>query len=409
MRGNKWLEGALGKMPSAASRLARRAATSVSLIAAVAVTLFSMPSTTVAQQGTVSGTVVSDGSLRPLAGAQVVAEGTGLGTIADANGRFMITGLSGSEVTLQVQMIGYQTATETVPIGTNDVRIELSQSAIALDEVVVTGTAGGQQRRAIGNSIATVAVEEIAETAPVKTMQDLINGRAPGVVIMPGTGQIGSGSRIRIRGTSTFSLSSDPLIYVDGVRVNNETGSGISAQAFGSGVVSRLNDFDPSQIASIEILKGPAAATLYGTEAARGVINIITKKGTPGGHRFSLTVTQGINTFDDAIDRMPVNYWRDPDGEVHALNVTELRNEMGQPLFETGRIQQYSLNVSGGNEDVRYFVAADVNDDKGVEVTNFRDSYSGRANISVSPAENFDIGVNTGYVHSTTGLSCEGG
>ena len=121
----------------------------------------------------------------------------------------------------------------------------------------------------------------------------------PGVVVMPGTGMIGSGSKIRIRGQSTFSLSGDPLIYVDGVRVDNETGSGISVQAFGSGVVSRLNDFDPEHIESVEILKGPAAATLYGTEAARGVINIITKKGTPGVTRWSFTIKQGANWFDE--------------------------------------------------------------------------------------------------------------
>src|SRR5439155_24881548 len=143
----------------------------------------------------------------------------------------------------------------------------------------VTGPAGGEQRRTIGNAVVSLNASDVVSKSHITTMQDLINGRAPGVVVMQGTGMVGAGSRIRIRGMSTFSLSADPLIYVDGVRVNNETGTGLSVQAFSSGVVSRLNDFDPSEIENIEILKGPAAATLYGTEAARGVINIITKRG----------------------------------------------------------------------------------------------------------------------------------
>jgi TonB-dependent starch-binding outer membrane protein SusC len=163
----------------------------------------------------------------------------------------------------------------------------------------VTGQPGGTARRAIGNSIATVNAANVVNTGVVKSMRDLINARAPGVVIMPGTGMVGSGSIIRVRGNSTFSLSGEPLIYVDGVRVLNEVSSGISIQAFGSGVVSRLNDFNPNDVESIEILKGPAAATLYGTEASRGVINIITKKGAPGGARYSLTVQQGANWFSN--------------------------------------------------------------------------------------------------------------
>jgi outer membrane cobalamin receptor len=135
-----------------------------------------------------------------------------------------------------------------VRVGQTDVRFLLSERPVELNQVVVTGTAGGQERRAVGNSVARVDAANVVATAPVTTVQDLINGRAPGVVVMPGTGMVGSGSKIRIRGMSTFSLSGEPLIYVDGVRVNNEVGSGLWVQAFSSGVVSRLNDFNPEEI-----------------------------------------------------------------------------------------------------------------------------------------------------------------
>src|SRR5690606_41372856 len=110
------------------------------------------------------------------------------------------------------------------------------------------GQVGGTQRRAIGNSIASVNAAEAVEIAPISSVQELINGRAPGVVIMPGTGMIGSGSVVRVRGNSTFSLSGDPLIYVDGVRVLNESGSGISSQGFKIGVSARLTEVGPEAI-----------------------------------------------------------------------------------------------------------------------------------------------------------------
>ncbi len=362
-----------------------------------------------AQQGVVAGTVVGEQSLRPLASAQILVVGTDRGMATDASGRFRLTGLPGGEVQLQVTMLGYRTVTVTAAVGQTDLRIALAETAIELNQIVVTGTAGGQQRRAIGNSVATVNAAQVAESAPVRSMQDLINGRAAGVVIMPGTGMVGSGSRIRIRGTSTFSLSGDPLIYVDGVRVNNETGSGLSVQAFGSGVVSRLNDFDPDQIESIEILKGPAAATLYGTEAARGVINIITKKGAAGAPRFTLGIRQGVNRFHDYVGRLPVNYWRDGGGNVQSVNVAQRFEDSGDPLFRDGHVQGYSLNLSGGSEGLRYFLAGDLNRDQGVEFTNEKDQYSIRANIQVAPNEKVDVSLNTGYTSGQTMLSCEAG
>src|SRR5690606_20782554 len=182
----------------------------------------------------------------------------------------------------------------------------------------------------------------VTASAAIPSIDGLINGRAPGVVVTPGSGMIGSGANIRIRGVSSFSLSGDPLIYVDGVRVNNETGSGISVQAFGSGVVSRMNDFDPSEIESIEILKGPSAATLYGTEAARGVVNIITKKGSSEGTRYSFNIKQGANWFMNPEGRVPVNYWKDPTGRIQALNIVERENERGTPIFRTGEVQDWA-------------------------------------------------------------------
>ncbi len=364
-----------------------------------------------AQEGVIAGTVLVEGSQRALGGAQVsIANQPGKGGITDASGRFRIVGVTGDQVTVNARLIGYAPRSQVVRVGATNVRLELPVRVLDLDRVVVTGTAGGEQRRAIGNSVATVNAADVLATTPVPTVQDLINGRAPGVVVMPGTGMVGSGSKIRIRGLSTFSLSGDPLIYVDGIRVNNETGSGISVQAFGSGVVSRLNDFEPEEIESIEILKGAAAATLYGTEAARGLINIITKKGAAGGTKFDFTVRGGSNWFMDAEHRIGSNYWINPaTNKIEGVNVIATENARGTPVFRNGGIQSYAGNVSGGAGALRYFASGEIGNNQGAEPNNERRQTSARTNLSITPSEKFDLQASAGYIQSKTTLSCEAG
>jgi TonB-linked SusC/RagA family outer membrane protein len=365
-----------------------------------------------AQDGAVAGSVVVEGSSRPLSGAQVTVQGQeGRGAVSDASGRFRITGLPASgQVTLVARMIGYRPATQTVRIGETNVRLGMSERAVELEQIVVTGTAGTQEKRAIGNSVAKVNVEDVVSSTRAPTVQDLINGRAPGVAILPGTGMVGAGSRIRIRGISTFSLSAEPLIYVDGVRVNNEQASGISIQAFGSGVISRLNDFNPEEIESIEILKGPAAATLYGTEAARGVINIITKKGASTGTNYAFSVKRGQQMFWNNEGRMPTNYWRDTlTNQVVSVNVVKQELDRGTPIFRKGIIEGYNGNVSGGAGVLRYFASGDISNEEGAESNNMRRVFSGRTNLQITPSQKVDINTSVGYINSHTALSCEGG
>ncbi len=363
-----------------------------------------------AQGGSVGGTIYDQASGRPLSGAQVAVVGAQRGVLTDANGHFRLAGLTGASVQLRVVMLGFKEVLRPTRVGDLAVRIPMEEAAVTLNELIVTGTAGGTQKRALGNSVGQIKAADVVAQAPISDVQELINGRAPGVVVQPGTGMIGSGSRIRIRGYNTFSLSPDPLIYVDGIRVDNEAGSGYSMQAFGSSVISRLNDFDPEQIQSIEILKGPAAATLYGTEAARGVINIITKKGAPGGTRYSFQVKQGANWFMNPEGRFYTNYWRNPTtGTVEGLNSYTHGKQLGYNMLRTGQLQGYNASVSGGNEGVRYYVSADLNRDQGAEPDNFRNQFSGRANVELQPTQGLNISVSSGYIQSRTGLSCEAG
>ena len=381
-----------------------------------------------AQQGSVGGTVVTMGTQEPIASAQVIVVGTSLRTATDARGVFRIGGVSGSTATIEVRRIGYAPTRIQARVGADDNRVVMSPSATSLEAVVVTGQPGAAQKRELGNSIGTINAAEVASTAPVLSMQGLLNGRTAGVVILPTSGQVGTGSQVRIRGQASLSLGNNPLLYVDGVRVNNAAATGPVSQAFGSAPISRLNDFNPEDIESIEVLKGPSAATLYGTEAANGVINIITKKGASGTPRWNFTARQGVNYFADWKTRFPVNYGRrrlptdggSATGPVEALDFDSLlvgacgsaaATAAGKKCdyFRNGHHQETQLGVSGGAGLFTYYASGNLLDSEGAEPRNDRRDYSGRLNVTFAPSTKFSIGTNIGYVTGPTNLPCDAG
>jgi TonB-linked SusC/RagA family outer membrane protein len=363
-----------------------------------------------AQERTVSGVVTDARTLAPVAGAQVSIEGTGVGGLTDAGGRFRVSGIpgGGESVTVRVQFIGYQTATQVVRVGDTAIRITLSQAAIELDALVVTGTAGAVQRRAIGNLVTQIDAASVTEIAPIPDVGMLLNARAPGVVVQPGSGMLGGGSRIRIRGASSFSLNDQPLIYVDGVRMNNEVNSGPAIQGFGGAPITRLSDLNPADIESIEVIKGPAAATLYGTEASNGVIQIITKKGVVGDRpRINVMMRQGATWFGNDENRINSGFYRDESGDLQEFNLVRQEKERGTPIWTTGHLQGAGVDVSGGNAAVRYFVSAVYDHDNGIEPTNRVRRLSTRVNLAFQPHSSMDVSTNMGLMSSTIHLARE--
>ena len=360
--------------------------------------------------GIVRGTVTEATTERPLAGAQVTVVGTGRRAVTGAAGEYTLQGVPAGSQRLRVDLIGFtplERAVSVVAGQATTADFALGAAAISLDALVVTGTPGGTQRRAIGTTVAQISAAEVVETAPVNSVQDLINGRAPGVVILPGSGTVGSGARIRVRGVSSLSLAQEPLIYVDGIRVNNAQATGPINQGFQSSTISRWNDFNPEEIESIEIIKGPAAATLYGTEAANGVIQIITKKGTQGAARFNASIRQGANWFANPEGRLYTNYGV-YQGDTTTVDYATLRDLNGD-LFHTGHLQEYDLNVSGGTPGVRYFVGGGFERNEGIEPSNVAKKYNLRANVALNPGGKLDINASAGYVSGTTDLPLEAG
>jgi TonB-linked SusC/RagA family outer membrane protein len=396
-------------------RLLDRFRNSLRLLARV-VTLCALASlatatTADAQTGEIAGTVTATGSGEPLAGAQITVAGGTQRTTSDERGRFRLAGLTGTTATIEVRRIGYRLERVTARVGDTNVGVALSASPTSLEAVVVTGTVGATERRAIGNAVSTISATELTERAPIVSMQSLINARAPGVVVMPTSGMVGAGQQIRIRGTSSFSLGNNPLIYVDGVRVNNAVATGPQNQDFGSSSISRLNDINPLDIESIEVLKGPSAATLYGTEASNGVINIITKRGVMGAARWTATVRQGANYLNDWRTRFPTNYGLNAaTGDTVTLSLDSLiAGNQGEDIFRTGRLQENELAVSGGSDRLQYYASGRYLDSKGAEPNNATRNASGRLNLSLSPSSQLRISGNFGLINGRTDLAGEGG
>lgn len=324
----------------------------------------------VAPQGTVTGRVTDARTTGGVSGAQIYIPGTGFGALTNANGRFAIAGVPDGEHILRAQIIGYATQEQVVTVRTGATVIVdflLEQEAVALDAIVVTAT-GEQRSREIGTSLSRVTSREIA-TAPVRNTQEIIQGRTPGATVLQNTGQPGAGGSIILRGNNSISQGNDPIVYVDGVRIY---GGATPLQPQARQSSNPLNDINADDIERVEIIKGAAATTLYGTEASGGVIQIFTKRGQGGGTQWSLEVVQGVNRAGRLSSNAdPTGMWlRECRGSnLHSYSGTVFEDvtcpESGNWL-QTGAVQSYALSVRGGRDDLDYYLSGNFSDEQGI-------------------------------------------
>ncbi|MFO8174912.1 MAG: TonB-dependent receptor [Longimicrobiales bacterium] len=333
------------------------------------------------ETGRIVGTVTEASTQAPMAGVQVFVPGTQQGALTNQEGRFLILNVEPGEVTLRAILIGYGTRETTVnlePGGTATADITLSVSAVALDEVVVTGQGRETARREIGNSITTVNTSSL-EAAPVMSMSELLQGRSAGMTIMSGGGKVGQGSKIVLRGAGSIAMGVQPLVYVDGVRIDNSEYAGVWT---GGTSWSGIDDINPADIERIEVVKGAAAATLYGTEASSGVIQIFTKRGREG-QESSWTYSGEYGLLST-----PEDYW----------NVSLYAPWFYDNYVDTGTNMEHQLSVTGGQEGFSYFASGTYRTQTGMLPNNGEDYYSFRANLQLFPREDLVMQFNTGYV-----------
>lgn len=357
---------------------------------------------------TITGTITDETGLG-LPGATVLIKGTRTGTITDVNGGFTID--AEEDAILTVSYLGYKTV--EIPVqGRSSISIILEEDVSNLQEVVVTAT-GVRRKVEIGSSIARLDVAEDVKVRPISNVSDLLQGQASGVQIFGSGGSVGMGSRIRVRGSNSASLSNEPVIYVDGVLINNQPNS-ISFETGGQSP-SRLNDINPEDIESIEVIKGPSAATLYGSIAANGVIRITTKKGKKGKARWTAyTETGWVND----VGNYPANYQAyDAAGnpgfnfEAAEGSFVPTRLESYQALsdsrtspFRTGQLFGFGTSVSGGSDQLTYYLSGNVSDNEGVLPVNNIRRLNFRANFGAKINENLQANFTTGYTNSNLEL-----
>ena len=358
--------------------------------------------------GVVAGQVIDQRTQQPIPEARVGPLG-GLAVLTDPRGQFRLANVTQDTLTLQVQKVGYALAQRHVRVGATDLRIELSAALVSLNQVVVTGTAGSEEKRALGTSVATIDAAAVVQTAPVADVTELLNGRAAGVDLQP-SGLVGGGARIRIRGVSSLSLTDEPLIYVDGVRIDNSAGTGPDNQSTGAGALSRVNDIDPDEIASIEIVRGPAAATLYGTQAENGVLQIITKHGLAGGApQWDVTVREGGNWVPDPAGVIGSAWAAGPTGVPYSINFVDRLDSLKEPAFHTGQRQDYLVDLRGGSPSAQYYIGGGVTQNVGAETGNSARTTTGRSNLILLPSSKLKISASVGYTDAATNLPGDAG
>ncbi len=333
-----------------------------------------------AQTGGVTGRVTDQANGQPLVGARVQIVGTVLTGQTNAEGRYRFTAVPVGQATVRVVALGYAAQNKVAEVRADQVAtadFALVLTPFTLDDFVVTAT-GEVQRREIASAVSTVDVSELAKTAPAQNFGDILAARAPSVSVLP-SNITGGGTRVRIRGNSSISLSNQPIYVVDGVRIWSSENS--SAIGIGGTNPARINDLNPEDIEAIEIVRGPSASTLYGTDAANGVIVIKTKRGKAGRAVWNAYTEQGMITGGS---RWPTAYrgWTSgstvsnttqcflfqvaagscTQDSVSAFNIFE--DPEASPNGR-GHRQQYGLQVSGGTDVVTYYLSGEWEDETG--------------------------------------------
>jgi len=373
-----------------------------------------------AQDGpyTIRGTVV-DGNSQAVAGAAVTLRNTQIRTVTDQQGRYTLSArvnpgtytltfssLGRSEVTRQVTL-GAQQAVEVAPV-------TLQSSAVELEGIVVTGTGAPVERRQVGNTIASVSGEAVNQSPGATSVDQALQGKITGALISENSGQPGGGVSIRLRGTNSILGGAEPLIVVDGVIVDNNSDAlvsfGANASRGGAALTNRLSDISPSDIERVEVLKGAAAAALYGSRANNGVIQIFTKRGRQGTPQINFRTEFQASQTDKrlALNMEPTAGRADAQFFGKTLGSPVERFDFQDQIFRTGRGTSNQFSVSGGNEGTAYYISGNWNAEDGIIRSTDYDRRGARARLTQRLSNWLEVGLNGSYIRARTNFVPEG-
>ena len=371
-----------------------------------------------AQTQKVTGVVISEEDGQPVVGASVLAKGTTVGVITDLNGKFTLSGIPSSAKTLQISYIGMQTA--EVAIAPN-IKVILKTDSKALDEVVVVAY-GTQSARTVTASVSSVKADALKDV-PSVSFDQMLQGRASGVSITTPSAGVGQAPIVRVRGVNSITSGTSPLYVVDGVPIESGNLSYLAN-------ANALADINPADIVSMDVLKDAAAAALYGSRAANGVILITTKQGQSGKVKVSYDGFVGFSNATDFYEMMNAQEYVDfknlavknrygtdelsltagyvsPYGNK-AFNMMKDANgnyvdtDWKDAAFQNGLSQSHSVAVSGGSDKVRYYLSGNYTTQEGIVKGDKYDRLGVKANINVQATDWLKVGMNTNVTTGTT-------
>lgn len=327
-----------------------------------------------AQKLTVKGRIV-DSNNETIIGASVLEKGTTNGTVTDIDGNFTLSVDQNS--VLVISYIGYKTQELK---SSASMEIVLKEDNEVLDEVVVIGY-GSVKRKDVTTAVSTVSTDDLQQR-PVISAAQAIQGKAAGVSVIQPTGQPGGEMAIRVRGTTSFNGSNDPMYVVDGVPVDN------------------IKFLSPNDIASMQILKDASSAAIYGSRAANGVVLITTKAGEAGNAKVSLSIQAGMTQVANKIESLNAAQYKELMDEIGAVSIPDGltdQTDWWDETYTTGNTQNYQVSVSDGNDKLRYYLSAGYQNEKGIIESSFYKRYNFRANIENDVRKWLHISANVSY------------
>ena len=356
------------------------------------------------------GTVTDANNDQPIPGASVFLKGTSFGAVTDFDGNYVLTvNLQEGEYLLTTSYLGYSTKQTPINLGSSTVivtDVSMSEDLLSLDEVIVTGNTVGVNKRTLGNAISSVSAEDLVNNGATAVDQ-AISGKTTGALVQQNSGDPAGGISIRLRGPSTVLGSSDPLYIVDGIIFSNSSNELID---LGGNTQNRLADLNPNDVERIEIIKGAAAAAIYGSRASNGVVQIFTKKGKSGEPSFSFSTNIKVNELRKEIDYNTVPLaWEDPFDRTNLNTVPATRYNLQDTFFETGFGIENYLSVNGGNDKTSYFLSASHLDNEGIIKNSDFQRLGFKVNITQKASDWLTINAGLNYVRSQSNDVPNGG
>jgi TonB-linked SusC/RagA family outer membrane protein len=391
--------------------------------------LFLVSTSALAQTRRITGRVTVEGSGEPLVATSVNIVGTSVGGYTDDQGHFTLIAPDGP-VTLRVRRIGFVLRNIPVAAGDQDVAVTLTRDVLQLETQVVTGAATTVSSLNAANDVSVVQAEKLNKV-PTPTIDQALQGKIAGAVITQNSGAPGGGTQIQLRGTSTVLGAYSPLYVIDGVIVSNSSftnglnvvtaaGSGTASNFAGSQdqIVNRIADLNPNDIESIQVLKGPSAASIYGSKGTNGVVLITTKQGRPGENHVDLTQRfgtyrlankLGIRCFTSAQDYVDWNGSTTAAGQAADAALynaaTNKCHDYQQEYFGSPQPLSYQTIASlrgGTASGTTYFASGLVQHDNGLALNDFYNKQSLRLNLGQSLGSRVKVQTTTEVIHSLT-------